>query len=62
MDTLGTILIEINFNSLVEKYRDGMNSTGSPMLCAIYSGDICLYASNDAIRNLPSAKTTDIPL
>ncbi len=53
MDTLGTILIEINFNSLVEKYRDGMNSTGSPMLCAIYSGDICLYASNDAIRNLP---------
>ena len=52
LDTLGTILIEVNFNSLVEKYLAGMRQTGSPMLCAIYSGDTCLYASNDAIRDL----------
>ena len=52
LDTLGTMLIEVNFNSLVEKYRAGMRQTGSPMLCAIYSGDTCLYASNDAIRDL----------
>ena len=56
LDTLGTILIEINFNSLVEKYRSGMNSTGSPLLCAIYSSDgVCLYASNDAIRALDTS-------
>lgn len=56
LDTLGTILIEVNFNSLVEKYRSGMNSTGSPLLCAIYSSDgVCLYASNDAIRALDTS-------
>ncbi len=56
LDTLGTILIEVNFNSLVEKYLAGMRQTGSPMLCAIYSSDgVCLYASNDAIRALDTS-------
>ena len=53
LNTLGTMLIEVDFPGLVEKYRRGMTQMGSPLSCAVYSGDICLYASNDDIRSLP---------
>lgn len=52
LNTLGTMLIEVDFPGLVEKYRRGMTQIGSPMSCAVYSGDICLYASNEDIRSL----------
>lgn len=52
LNTLGTILIEVDFPALVEKYRRGMTQMGSPLSCAVYSGDICLYASNEDIRSL----------
>lgn len=56
MDSLGTMLIEVDFPALVEKYRRGMTRIGSPMSCAVYSGDVCLYASNDTIRDLEAGE------
>lgn len=53
LDTLATVLIEVDFPALVEQYRRGMTQMGSPLLCAIYSDGVCLYASNDSIRMLP---------
>lgn len=54
LDTLATVLIEVDFPALVEQYRRGMTQMGSPLLCAIYSDGVCLYASNDSIRTLPA--------
>lgn len=52
LDTLGTMLIEVDFKALVETYLDSMAQRGTPLLCAIYKDDVCLYASNDAIREI----------
>lgn len=52
LDTLGTMLIEVNFGALVDKALRGMTQIGTPLLCAIYDDGVCLYASNDAIRGL----------
>ena len=54
LDTLATLLIEVDFPALVEQYSRGMTQMGSPLLCAIYSDGVCLYASNDSIRMLPA--------
>lgn len=56
MEPLGTMLIEVDFPALVEKYRRGMSQMGSPLSCAVYSGDVCLYASNDKIRTLEAGE------
>ena len=56
LNTLGTMLIEVDFPALVEKYRRGMTQMGSPLSCAVYSGDVCLYATNDAVRSLPAGE------
>lgn len=52
LDTLATMLIEVNFKALAEKYLRGIRQIGTPLLCAIYSDGVCLYTSNDAIRGL----------
>ena len=56
LNTLGTMLIEVDFPALVEKYRRGMTQMDSPLSCAVYSGDVCLYATNDAVRSLPAGE------
>lgn len=53
---LGTILIELNFPELVEQYRYGMTRMGTPLECAIYRGEVCLYASNEDIGRLPAGQ------
>ncbi|MBD5102132.1 MAG: sensor histidine kinase [Subdoligranulum sp.] len=52
LETLATVLIEVDFPALVEQYLRGMTQMGSPLLCAIYRDGVCLYASNDTIRTL----------
>lgn len=52
LDPIGTILIEVNIPALVEHYSEGMTRLGLPPLCAVYDKGVCLYASNDSIRNL----------
>ena len=51
-DTLAVMLIEVDLPALVEQYCRGMTQMGSPLLCGIYKDNVCLYASNDAIRTL----------
>lgn len=55
LDSLGTMLIEVDFPALVEQYRRGMTEMGAPPLCAVYNEGVCLYASNDTIRSLGDA-------
>lgn len=56
LDSLGTMLIEVNFPAIVEQYSRGMSQMGLAPLCAVYSGDVCLYASDDSIRNLDAGE------
>ena len=51
-DTLAVMLIEVNLPAIVEQYCRGMTQMDSPLLCGIFDGGVCLYASNDAIRTL----------
>ncbi len=53
LDTLATMLIQMDVKSLVDKYLANMSQLSSPLSCAIYNDDICLYASDDKIRALP---------
>lgn len=50
---LATMLIQMDLQGIVERSRMGMSQMGSPLSCAIYSDDICLYASDERIRVLP---------
>lgn len=52
LDTLATLLIEVNVPGLVEHYRLNVNSMGTPFTCAIYNGDVCMYASDEEVRGL----------
>lgn len=52
LDTLATMLIEVDFPALVEQYRGAMTRLGSPLQCAIYRDGVCLYASNEAVSAL----------
>lgn len=56
LDTLGYLLIEVDFPALVEQYSRGMEQMGLTPRCAVYSDGVCLYASDDAIRNLGVGK------
>ena len=49
---LATILIEMDLNGLVETQRQNMHWLNSPLSCAIYSGDVCLYSSDERVRGL----------
>lgn len=56
LDPLATMLIEMDLNGLVEKHRAGMAQLGSPLSCAIYSGDTCLYASDAQVDSLAAGE------
>lgn len=52
LDTLATLLIQVDLQNTVEKYRASISQLSSPLSCAIYAEDICLYASDEQIRAL----------
>ena len=56
LDTLATMLIQMDLQSLVQKYLANMSQLSSPLSCAIYSDDICLYAGDERIRDLPDGE------
>lgn len=56
LNPLATMLIEMDLNGLVEKHRTGMAQLGSPLSCAIYSGDTCLYASDEQVDSLAAGE------
>ncbi len=56
LDTLATLLIEVNVPGLVEKYRAGMAQLGYPLSCAVYRGDIRLYASDPEVGALDTGE------
>ena len=49
---LATLLIQMDLKGLVNKHLTSMDRRGTPLTCAIYSGDTCLYASDEGIRQL----------
>lgn len=51
LDTLDILLIEVDFPALVEQYSRGMEKLDLDPLCAVYRDGLCLYASDDSIRN-----------
>lgn len=52
LDTLATLLFQVDFRSIVERYRQDISQLSSPLSCAIYAGEVCLYASDPWIRGL----------
>ena len=56
MDTLAVILVEMNLPGMVEASRSVMSGMGTPLSCAIYAGDVCLYASDDQVRAMHPAE------
>lgn len=53
---LATMLIEMDLQSVVEKYRAGMRGLGIPLSCAIYGDGIRLYASDERVGGLEAGK------
>lgn len=49
LDTLGWMLIEVDFPSLVEECLQGMEQMGVEPRCAIYNESVCLYASDETL-------------
>lgn len=49
---MGTLLIKIDLDAMVEQNRRSMAALGSPLECAIYSGETCLYASDARVAGL----------
>ena len=56
MDTLAVILVEMNLPGMVEASRSVMSGMGTPLSCAIYAEDVCLYASDDQVRAMYPAE------
>ena len=52
LDTLATMLIQVDLQSAVEKYRTGISQLSSPLFCAIYADQVCLYATDEQIRGV----------
>ncbi len=52
LDTLGYLLIEVDFPALVKQYSRSMAQMGVQPRCAVYSDGICLDASDEAIASL----------
>lgn len=52
LDTLGCLLIEVDFPALVEQYNHSMAQMGVMPRCAVYNDGLCLYASDTAIQTL----------
>lgn len=49
---LATIMIRVDLRGAAEKYRTSIGKLSNPFSCAIYDGDLCLYASDEEIRSL----------
>ena len=56
LETLGVTLVEIDLDGVVEASRSVMSGMGTPLSCAIYAGDVCLYASDDQVRAMHPAE------
>ena len=56
LDTLGCLLIEVDFPALVEQYNHSMAQMGVMPRCAVYNDGLCLYASDAAIQTSVWAK------
>lgn len=56
LDTLATLLIQVDLQNTVEKYRASISQLSSPLSCAIYAEETCLYASDTQIRALEDAE------
>ena len=56
LDTLAVILVEMNLPGMVEASRSVMSGMGTPLSCAIYAEDVCLYASDDQVRAMYPAE------
>ncbi|MGN0763811.1 MAG: sensor histidine kinase [Aristaeellaceae bacterium] len=56
LDTLAVILVEMNLPGVVEASRSVMSGMGTPLSCAIYAEDVCLYASDDQVRAMHPAE------
>lgn len=56
LDTLATMLIQMDLQGLTEKYLESISKLSSPLSCAIYSSNICLYASDNRINGLPGGE------
>lgn len=52
LDTLGWMLIEVDFPAVVEQCILGMEQMGVAPRCAVYNEGVCLYASDEALRQL----------
>lgn len=52
LDTLGCLLIEVDFPALVEQYNHSRAQMGVMPRCAVYNDGLCLYASDAAIQTL----------
>ncbi len=52
LDTLGCLLIEVDFPALVEQYNHSMAQMGVMPRCAVYNDGLCLYAGDAAIQTL----------
>lgn len=52
LETLGWMLIEVDFPAVVEQCILGMEQMGVEPRCAVYNEGVCLYASDDVIREL----------
>lgn len=49
---LATIMIHVDLTSTAERYRASISHLSGPFSCAIYDGDVCLYASDEQVRGL----------
>ena len=55
MAPLATMFIQLDLQSVVERCRRSMEVLGSPLSCAVYSGETCLYASDEQVRSISGA-------
>lgn len=55
-EALATMLIQMDLNSVVEKYRASMSRLGVPLSAAIYGHGIRLYATDERVSSLPEGE------
>lgn len=52
LDSLGVIMIHVDLTQIVERCLTAMEKLGCPLSAAVYDGETCLYASDEAILSL----------
>lgn len=55
LDTLAVMLVEMDLPGMVEENRRLMSRMGTPLSCAIFEGDVCLYASDERVGAMTPA-------